>query len=251
MRCVVIAVMLASSVAWAQPEKLEAEAAARDGQQRYQAREYLLAAERFQRAYDLDPDPAYLFNLAQAYRLGNACAKSAAAYRELLGIVTTGPNVEKVEQYIVQMDACAKQQEPIAPTPPSAPPIEAPPLQPVERGGSAPLFYSGVGVTMLGAVGLVVGVLSMRRVAQIESDREQLCRPTCLWMNVKDRAEELDGDGERYQRRMLIGYVGGGIALAGGIVMMLLSRERSVEAQPMAAIVPADGGAMAFGTFAF
>ncbi len=39
-----------------------------------------LAAERFELAYELDPDPAYLFNLAQAYRLGNVCAKSAAAF---------------------------------------------------------------------------------------------------------------------------------------------------------------------------
>src|SRR5688572_28564308 len=100
MRALVISVLLASTVAYAQPDKIKAEAAARDGQQRYQAGEFQLAAERFELAYQLDPDPAYLFNLAQAYRLGNSCAKAAAAYRKLLGIVSTGPNVAKVEQYV-------------------------------------------------------------------------------------------------------------------------------------------------------
>ena len=82
MRCwVVVIVMLASSVALAQPDKIKAEAAARDGQQRYQSGAYLLAAERFELAYELDPDPAYLFNLAQAYRLAAPRARRWGARR--------------------------------------------------------------------------------------------------------------------------------------------------------------------------
>ena len=254
MRAVVVMMLLASSVAYAQPDKIKAEAAARDGQQRYQAGDYQLAAERFELAYELDPDPAYLFNLAQAYRLGNACAKSAAAYRKLLGIVSSGPNVAKVQQYIEQMDACAKTQEPVT-SPVVQPPVEPPPPSPPPPArvheGSAGLRYAGIGVTALGVAGVVVGALSMRTVSDLESEREGLCAPGCVWMDVKARAEALDQDGKRYQRRMAIGYIGGGVALAGGIVMILLSRERTEQIGPTASIVPTDGGAMAFGTFAF
>src|SRR5689334_1129174 len=113
MRWLVIVVLLATSVAYAQPAKIKAEAAAREGQQRYQAGEFALAAERFELAFSLDPDPAYLFNLAQSYRLGKACAKAAAAYRKLLGLVASGPNTAKVQSYVEEMDACAKAHEPV------------------------------------------------------------------------------------------------------------------------------------------
>lgn len=257
MRALLVVILLASSVASAQPDKIKAEAAARDGEQRYQAGEYKLAAERFELAFDLDPDPAYLFNLAQAYRLGNECAKSAAAYRKLLGLVSSGPNVAKVEQYIQQMDACAKTQEPAAPKKPPEvpPPVENRPLPPApttKGGGNAPLLYAGLGVSAVGVVSLVVGGFAMKRVADLENEREGLCVGGCTWELVKDDAKKLDDDGKRYQRRMLIGYIGGGVALAGGIVMVLLSRGSSTEQRgPTASIAPVDGGAMAFGTFAF
>jgi hypothetical protein len=50
---------------------------------------------------------------------------------------------------------------------------------------------------------------------------------------------------------MVIGYIGGGVALAGGIAMILLSRASSSERGPTASIVPTDGGAMAFGSLQF
>jgi tetratricopeptide (TPR) repeat protein len=253
MRWLLVMVLLASSVAIAQPEKIKAEAAARDGQQRYQAGEYQLAAERFELAYELDPDPAYLFNLAQAYRLGNQCAKSAAAYRKLLGIVSSGPNVAKVEQYVQQMDACAKTQAPVTPTAPP-PPVEesrpVPPPLPVAKKGNAPFLYAGIGVTTLGVVALAVGGLAMKKVADLEAERERVCVPSCTWSAVKARADALDADGHRYQRRMLIGYIGGGLAVGAGIALILLSRESS-ERPPVTSIAPTNGGAMAFGTFAF
>lgn len=257
MRAVLVVLLLASSVAFAQPDKIKAEAAARDGQQRYQAGEFLLAAERFELAYELDPDPAYLFNLAQSYRLGNVCAKSAAAYRKLLGIVSSGPNVAKVQGYIQQMDACAKTQDVVSPPVPSPPPaqpdvpMESPPPSPAKSGGNPALLYGGIGVTALGVAGVIVGALAMRKVSDLEQRREALCSDGCTWMVVESEANALDADGTRTQRRMLIGYIGGGVALAGGIAMILLSREKATESRPTAAIVPTDGGAMAFGTLRF
>jgi tetratricopeptide (TPR) repeat protein len=257
MRALVVSVLLASSVAYAQPDKIKAEAAARDGQQRYQAGEFQLAAERFELAYQLDPDPAYLFNLAQAYRLGNSCAKAAAAYRKLLGIVSTGPNVAKVEQYVQQMDVCAKRQEPVAPTPvtPSQPPsVEERPPPPaiVNNGGSATLRHAGIGVTTAGAIALVIGVVATKKVADLERDREALCANGCVWEEKMAEADMLNANGKTWQRRMQIAYIGGGIAVAGGLVMMWLARERTIEVGGVGvSLAPTADGAMAFGTLAF
>lgn len=252
MRWLLVVVLLASSVAFAQPDKSKAEAAAREGQQRYQAGEFALAAERFELAFQLDPDPAYLFNLAQSYRLGKACAKAAAAYRKLLGLVAQGPNTTKVQAYIEEMDACAKPQEPVAPPPAGTPPVaEAPRLPPPAKKGRSPFFYAGIGVTAIGAVELVVGALAMRSVSKTQDEREALCSAGCTWSLVEARANSLDSDGRRYERRMKIGYIAGGITLAAGIVMVLLTRDPGYEREEMATIVPTDGGAMAVGTFHF
>jgi tetratricopeptide (TPR) repeat protein len=250
-----MSVLLASSVAFAQPDKIKAEAAARDGQVRYEAGEFKLAAERFELAYELDPDPAYLFNLAQAYRLGNECAKAAAAYRKLLGIVTSGPNVAKVEQYVQQMDVCAKSQEPVNSVPPTPPEQvvtepRPPPPDVIENKGSPALRYAGIGVTAAGGLALVVGVLATKKVGDLEEQPEGLCAKGCVWEMVQDQAAALDRDGKRYQRRMVISYIGGGVAVLGGLAMIWLGRERTVEIGTVA-IEPIEGGAMASGSFRF
>src|ERR1700679_3405566 len=54
------------------------------GQQHFSAGEDLDAADDFEAAYALDHDPVYLYNIAQAYRLGIACARAADFYRKFL-----------------------------------------------------------------------------------------------------------------------------------------------------------------------
>ncbi|HTR51070.1 MAG TPA: hypothetical protein VMJ10_10220 [Kofleriaceae bacterium] len=94
-----------------------------DGQALYNGGDYRGAAEKFKLAYDRDPDPVYLFNLAQADRFAKQCSESADAYRRFLAAAPTAPNRDKVEHYIEEMDACAKDQ---ALTPPSPAPAPAP-----------------------------------------------------------------------------------------------------------------------------
>lgn len=258
MRALAVLVICASTTAIAQPDQSsQAKAAAREGEQRYQAGDYVRAAEHFAEAYRLEADPAYLFNLAQSYRLANACAKAATAYRKLLGVVSSGPNTAKIERYIQQMDACATSQAATPPpsAPPPAPPVGSPvtsppPPPPPERTSNPALRYTGIGLVAVGAASLALGIYATKRVSDVESEREGLCASGCTWADVRDRAAALDEDGARYQRWMQVGYVAGGVAVAGGVVLMWLGRDREVETTQVT-VVPTIGGAMAVGTVAF
>src|ERR1700689_5536916 len=106
-------------------------ATAAEGQQLYSHGKFIEAAERFAAANDLEPDPAYLFNPARAYRFGNACAKAADYSRRFLAAVPNPPSPDKLHRYIDDMDACVKKQQvllPVSgePAPPPNVPSEAP-----------------------------------------------------------------------------------------------------------------------------
>lgn len=255
MRIVVIALVvmgLGAQGASAQArDKAAADKIFADGQQRYAAGEYLIAAEKFVAAYELDPDPAYLFNIAQAYRLGNACAKAAKYYREFLGAVSSAPNLAKVQQYIEQSDACAKTQaqpptEPVEvnqPTEP-APPVEVP--APADPGRTK--RYVGVASIMVGVVSIGAGAYFSVRVRTLQNERDALCTlgSPCTNQELLDK----DQAGETAQRNSIIAYSVGGVALVAGVALYVLNRS-SDETRPAFAIVPTFDGAMATGAFRF
>ncbi|CAN5917280.1 hypothetical protein BH11MYX2_BH11MYX2_29240 [soil metagenome] len=156
---VVFVAALASS-ALADPK---ADAAYAEGQRLYTAGRYIDAAEKFESAYALNPDPAYLFNVAQSYRLGNACAKSANAYRLFLPTVIGAAATAKTQGYIDQMEACAREQavaEPTVVEPTRVPdPVDYnEPLPPPPAAHRTP--WLAITVVGVGVAGLAVGVLA-------------------------------------------------------------------------------------------
>lgn len=259
-RAVVVAMLLGGSGLAAADRKATAAAEFNEGQKLYAAGDYLVAADKFEAAYALDPDPAYLFNIAQAYRFGNACAKAAASYRRFLGAVANPPNADKVQQYIQQSDDCAKQ-EAAAERPPPPPPdtiIESPPPPPIEK-PSAPgrgqriagLSVFAGGVVMLGVAGFYT-----RKSGQLRDDREALCADEirtsgmCQW-DLDREAKEIDLE-KQGDRANLISYIGwsvGGVAVIGGVLLYVLAPVP--EEQRVVSIVPTSEGAMAYGTFRF
>jgi len=111
-------------------DKEGAQKAYRDGQLLYNAGDYRGAADRFKVAYASDPDPVYLYNLAQADRFAKLCSESADAYRRFLAAAPTAPNRDKVQRYVDEMDACAKDQGQATPAAPATP-VESNPTVPV------------------------------------------------------------------------------------------------------------------------
>ncbi|HEY4175944.1 MAG TPA: hypothetical protein VGM90_03900 [Kofleriaceae bacterium] len=229
-----------------------ADVAYAEGQQLYTAGRYIDAAQKFESAYALNQDPAYLFNVAQSYRFGNSCEKAANAYRLFLPTVVGASARAKIQSHIDQMDVCAREQATIAekPTPPPvlvaeklASPIEKPTPPPVHHTPWLAITSIGIGVA-----GVAVGVVGEVKLRSIADDREGLC-DHCVWADVEKKATQLDDRGKRWQAVSLTGFVVGGVGIGGGIALWLLSG-RSAE-QPPVALIPTSGGAMAVGAFHF
>src|SRR5262249_30709427 len=160
------------------------------------------AAEKFRVAYELDADPGYLFDAAQAYRFAKLCAESADFYRRFLKTVPNAPNRDKVERFRDDMDACAKSQPLAAPDHverPPRPPAQGASTEPVKDpppvdSGETPADPGQTKRTVglaVGAAGLVasgVGFYYMLRVFKIASDHDKCLhgQPACTADQIAD-----------------------------------------------------------------
>lgn len=255
MRISVIIVVLIGSlagVAGAQPDKAAAQAAFAEGQQRYAAGEYLPAAMKFETAFAFDPDPVYLFNVAQAYRLGNACPKAVTYYRRFLDAVPNPPNLAKVNQYIEQSEACAKSSATLEPGTaigqPVVPVVITPPITESPRADDDPgrsKRWLGIGAMVIGGAAIGVGVYYTTEASRLTQKRiaardECPCDP--------GYGDSIDAEGKTAVLRARISYAAGGALVIGGVALYLLGRnsERS-----SIAVVPTSDGAYAVGAFSF
>ena len=237
-RGVLVSILVVAGPAFAQPAAGSSGAYAR-GEAQYEAGEFLGAAASFEEAYAAERDPLILFNIAQAYRFGKACAKAADAYRRFLAAVSDAPNAAQVRDYIAEQEQCAQRQADEARRVRTEPP---PPVAPAPDRGrarrAAGLAVAGAGVLALGAGGYFSW-----RVGDLEQEREG-CTP-CRLADL----EELDRRGRRAELAQILAYGAGGLAVAGGVWLYVTGR-REREA-PGVAVVPAGRGGVVMGTFRF
>jgi len=246
-----LVVLLLGGVAHAQPSpKQRADAAFAAAREHYAAGDYAAAARDFEAAYALDPDPAYLFNIAQAYRFAHDCAAAGRNYQRFLAEVPDAPNREKVIAYLTEMNSCAEQQARPpslqAPPPPPAPPPAPPPVAP-----RADHRRAGLLLAAGGAVALGVGVMFHRDVHVLEGYREDLCagQVPCDWTPERNaQAADYDARGRRASIIAIGAYSAGALAVVGGAALYLRSpREaRRVTIAPLH-----NGGAVASVGFSF
>lgn len=254
MRSLVWGVALAAALASpAAADQTAAEAHYGAGEKKYVAGDYAGAARDFLKAYELDADPAYLFNIAQAYRLAKDCANAATYYRTFLDSVPDAPNAGAVRDYLVEMETCVKAStvSPLAATPvatpppvPEPPPPPPPLPPPTRRGDRRGLAIGAFGVAALGVVG---GVVWQRRVGRWEREREAICagQELCQWSDTLDaRERSLASRGTRDSALSIASFSVAGVALAGGIYLLVRGGdERAVQ------VVPTTNGALVRGTF--
>jgi tetratricopeptide (TPR) repeat protein len=160
-----------------------------EGTRAYNLGEFKRAAEEYREAYRLKPDPAILYNIAQAYRLDKNFDQALFFYRSFLRNQPDTPNRKEVEGRIHTLeDQLKQQQQPpndvIPANPESKPPPEAattrkpgmtapePATGRAELVAAAPAkkpvykkwwLWTGVGVVVVGAalgVGLGIGLAS-------------------------------------------------------------------------------------------
>jgi len=216
-----------------------------EGQELYTKSDYDGAAAKFELAYAKDPDPAYLFNLAQAHRLGKKCARAASDYRTFLSLVTDPPNEAEVKIYIRDMDECS----PKKPDPIVKPPIQPPPdpASVVHGEGHSRRKLAGLvlgigGAAVIGVAGFFTWDTSF--LAGRRDDLKRSCEPTssCVATELVD----YDSRGHRARTIAITSWAVGGAALVAGGVVFLSSRGHE---QPTLTIAPTANGAMIVGQF--
>jgi len=92
--------------------------------------EFAPAIEQWQAGFRLKPDPTFLFNIAQAYRLSKQPEKALTFYRKYLKLSPNASNRAEVERHIANIEQLINRQETSAnPAGPAAPPPPSPPSQ--------------------------------------------------------------------------------------------------------------------------
>jgi tetratricopeptide (TPR) repeat protein len=241
------------------------------GERLYNEGRYAEAAKEFIKAYELAPRPALLFDIAQSYRFAGDCSAAAAYYRKFVDAVKDAPNLDKVQKYLDQMDACvaAQEKKPEPPAPPPSPPPAPPPPSPSAVVVAPPPAaepadpgvtkrHTGVALGIVGLAAVATGVYFTHAVGVAEDDRAALqdrCiqmagNPTTDFMKTcaPSAYQAIDDRGQRDQTIAITTYAVGGAALAAGVALYLLGRSHGDE---HIAVVPTPGGAYASVGYAF
>jgi tetratricopeptide (TPR) repeat protein len=245
------------------------------GKRLYANGDYLGAASHFEAAFRHDPDPAYIFNVGQAYRrraeqkAGNIevdCQKSMAAYKQFLTLIPNPPNRKEADTYIKEMERCAGKlaSEPVDQPPVDKPPVDKPPVdkpidnppvdKPVDnppidtpRSSRDPKQIIGIGVGVAGLVACGVGAFFLKQGIDLTNQHDAAVKDPPD--NAAELIEELDADGARSERNAAIAFVAGGAMVIGGTVLFIVGRGASKEQR--ITVVPTRDGAAVVGTFRF
>ena len=100
-----LALVLAASAARAETPAETARARFEKGEVLYNLGKLDDAIVEFDAAYSLDPDPAYLFNLAQAHRLRGHAERALFLYRRYLDLVPDAPNRAEVRERVAALSS--------------------------------------------------------------------------------------------------------------------------------------------------
>lgn len=253
-------VVFASTIARAStpPDKdvVEAREHYKRGTSAFELGSYEEAIREYAAAYRLRDDPALLYNLGQANRLGNHPAEALRFFRLFLMKVPGAQNRVEVESKIAELQKLIDQQKktqnmpPDSVAPPSTPetrsatraaPTEAVPKPPVmtrlaidsqmDRAGRTQQIaggvVAGVGVLLVGG-GIVCGVLAMQasdRLTQLNQSKQNF-----------DYSQQQLGVTAQVLEGVFIG-VGAAAVVAGGAVL-LVGRSERAHARHVA-VVPA------------
>ncbi len=99
-------------------DRTGAREAYREGTRRFEVGEYRNALDAFKQAYLLYEDPAFLFNMAQCYRLLNDRENALRTYRVYLNRVPNAPNREEIERIIDGLTQTIEKERATAALPP-------------------------------------------------------------------------------------------------------------------------------------
>ncbi|HSY38455.1 MAG TPA: hypothetical protein VLA79_02975 [Polyangia bacterium] len=85
---------------------------------------YQEAAERYETAFSLRPDPALLYDAAQAYRLAGNRPRALELYRNYLRLYPDRQNADEARNQVATLTKALDDEKAVAPPPPVAAPVE-------------------------------------------------------------------------------------------------------------------------------
>lgn len=251
-RLLIATVILAAASANAQPApdppshddaKARSKDLYTDGTKQYDLRDYKGAIESFRKAYELVPEPLFLFDIGQAYRQLRDCDNARSFYKTYLRNLPASDNRAKVERFIADMDDCVREQEKtrVQERERARPPVivAPPPVRTSHR-----LAISGVAVAIGGIALAGIGIYYSVDAANQARRLETSCQFGCEGADVAST----DQRGRDADRNAIILYSVGGTAIATGIGMLLWTTFQTDET---ISVTPKPGGATVSATVRF
>src|SRR5262245_34621773 len=115
----------ASAIVRAESSSVDARRHYEEGNTAYSLGDFAHAVEEYKAAYKAKPDPAFLYNIAQAYRLANDPSNALFFYRSFLRNLPTASNRREVEDRIVKLEAQLAARDALVKQPPNStiPPV--------------------------------------------------------------------------------------------------------------------------------
>jgi len=272
---VLIAALSAGTIAHAQvpAPNATADAAYQEARRLYDLREWDAAIAKFKEAYRIRPDAPSLFNIAQSNRLKGDCTEALNFYKTYKRNFPKEKNIDKVDKFIADMEACAKagpvktepvktepvttepvKTEPVTTEPVTTEPVKTEPVKtepvvitpkpdpgpPVHSDPGKPKRVVGLVAGGLGVASLGASVFFGLRARSASKDAESAMMGAEWNPAIETRGETAARNGKI--------ALGVGVALVGtGVVLYILGRNSSSEAAQVGVIPSRDGATLVWG----
>jgi tetratricopeptide (TPR) repeat protein len=234
----------------AEPRRKPVEAHYSQGMKQYTLGHFPEAIEEFEKAYDLKPEPIFLYNIAQSHRQNKNPERALFFYRRYLEAEPQAKNRAEIEKRMQEMQALLAEEKeraatppisppPVAPTPPPAPvvvtpsPVQPPPpVAPPEAASTNPgrgLRIAGIAVGCVGLAGIGTGIIFGVHSNTLYNEARQ---------GTYDKTK--DDSSKTFQTLEWVSLGVGGAAVATGIVLYIIGAtatdpDRTVSLVPLLA----------------
>ena len=232
---IVVVAFLLAHAAFAQaddddpnPRKAEAKVLYDSASKHYDLREFKQAIDEFKKAYELLPEPLFLFDIAQSYRQLHDCENARGFYKNYLRNAPEAEDKDKVDKFISEMDQCIADAPKPIDTHTDVPPPATHPRTALKRAG---LITAAAGVVISG-----LGVYFAIDAANQATNLQIACEQGCEAGDVL----QIDADGQASRNNAIIMFSIGGAAILAGAAMTAWA----VTHEAPVIITPTPGGAM-------
>ncbi len=230
------------------------------GKELHAAGKYLEAAAEYREAYEHLHAPAFLYNVAQVYRLAGDRKSAIEYYRKYLELEPEGEGSADAREFIAALEAApgrdADGGTAAETLPPSSAGARAEPIDPIRRetqrddldlgappGRGKKIIGTAIGAAGVVALGVAVGFGFRARSAADEIDNYE-----GRWTPVQEQTYE---DGQAAERTMVISAAIGAAAVVAGAVVFYLGHRDARRARARTAAIELRAGAPGTGDGAF